>query len=85
MKQVTIYSDGTGHGTHIVDEDGNEIRGISGLYIHIEANDVARVTFDLLAPAVSTKAYVEEVTFRCPFCNESHQHECEKEIGQTND
>lgn len=85
MKEVTIYSDGSARGTHIIDDDGNEIRDIAGVSIYIESGDIVRATFDLLAPAMSVKAFVNEIDLMCPFCNATETHKCEKEIGESGD
>lgn len=48
MAMIHIVSDGTEQGTHVFDESGNELRGVSQIEFNMVAGDVigsAKLTF----------------------------------------
>lgn len=76
-RSVMIHSDGTGHGTVVLDEDGNKLANIMELNVSVEANGTSVATIYVQQAKLSVKADVTDVIFVCPACSESIEHHCD--------
>lgn len=80
-RPVTIHSDGTGRGTVVLSEDGEQVGGITDLTVSIPANGVAEATIEVQHTSLNMKADVTEVLFTCPCCGDMIEHKCDPVIG----
>ncbi len=75
---VRVVSDGDPFATKITDLDGNEIKNIRSASIWMDRDGV-RVELEILVPVVDVQGRLEEVSFRCPACDENISHKCHGE------
>lgn len=79
---VTVHSDGTGHGTVILDENGAQLANVAELNFSVEANGVARGNIEVLGIKTNvSNVAIEEVTFVCPLCQDRSEHTCDQQLG----
>lgn len=84
-RTVTIHSDGTGHGTVILDEDGNKLANVTEVSVNVEANGTSTATLYVQHTSLNIKAFVSEVVFVCPTCSHSMDHTCDPTFGGASD
>ena len=82
-RHVTIHSDGTGHGTVLLDADGNKLDNVSAVDISIEANGLAVATLTINKVETIVSGDVESVNTICPMCSGFIQHTCDPEFKGT--
>lgn len=80
-RPVTIHSDGTGRGTVVLSEDGEQLGGITDVTVSISANGVAEATIEVQHTSLNMKADVTDVIYHCPLCGDMMEHHCESTLG----
>lgn len=78
MRRLTIHSDGTSQGTVVLDEDGNEIQGITDLDFRVTTDDLNEITLEIRAVSANVQGDLRLIVFECPVCNHRHDHICDK-------
>lgn len=81
-RSVTIHSDGTGRGTVVLGEDGQQIPNLAGLNIYITPMGVVEATLEVHSPTVVVQAHATEVQWTCPSCNVTETHKCDETFGE---
>lgn len=77
VKKVTLYSEGMGADTKVINEDGTVVDGLYSAQVNIEAGNVVTVELIMKAQAVDIKnASVTECNLSCPFCGGLEEHTC---------
>jgi hypothetical protein len=76
VKKIRIYSEGFGSDTVVVDEDGAQLENVIEATIYMTAREPNRISLEFIATPVSVAGQVNEVTLRCPCCEEAFNHEC---------
>lgn len=76
MKKIRIHSDGFGTDTVVMDEDGNLIGDVTEATVYLSAREPNRISLEFIATPVNVAGTVDEVTLRCPCCQEAFSHEC---------
>lgn len=80
MKTITVHSDGFGgKNTVLVTEDGELVDNVIEADIHLEAGRVTEMTLVMQPVSTVIKGAVSEVSFLCPLCQESHEHQCDSQ------
>lgn len=84
MRKVMIHSDGYGgENTVILDDDGKILENVTGMDIHIEAQEITRATVFMRMVQMNSEASVEAMIFTCPLCGwEGPEHKCDNTLGQ---
>jgi predicted RNA-binding Zn-ribbon protein involved in translation (DUF1610 family) len=80
-RPVTIHSDGTGRGTVVLTEDGEQVGGVTDVTVSIAANGVATATIEVQHVSLNMKADVADVLYHCPLCGDMMEHHCESTMG----
>lgn len=75
-KKIIVHSDGDGSTSVITDVDGNELKNIREVDIHIESRAINEITLTSIGGEVHVVGNVTSVWFDCPSCNSSLLHEC---------
>lgn len=79
---VTIHSDGTGHGTVLLDEDGKQVANVTEVSFSIEANGIARGDIEVRGIRTNVSGVaIDEVRFACPLCGDISEHQCDQTLG----
>jgi len=73
---VTIHSDG--FGGVVVTEDGKKLENVRDATIWLEAGEATRVDLTFIMMPLNVTGGINEVTFECPVCSDSHSHECRR-------
>lgn len=77
MHQIRIQSDGTSRDTVIQLADGTELEKVRTVDIHMDAGDpLIECDIELWMPKVDVHAYPSLITFRCPVCDKTVEHNC---------
>lgn len=76
MKKITVYSDGYGAGTYLIDEDGNRLEGVFRATIELEANQASELHISMYTPNVTSEAYLKSVSWTCKGCGGDVSHDC---------
>lgn len=74
---VTIHSQGTGRDTVLIGESGEQLKNITSLDVHIEADELTTVSLEVRGIATIINGTVTEIRFVCPCCGETYDHDCD--------
>jgi predicted RNA-binding Zn-ribbon protein involved in translation (DUF1610 family) len=74
--RVMIHSDGTGPGTVILDEDGNQLDNVIAVNLRMEGTRVNEATVEMQLVQANAASDVTEWIYVCPNCGETEEHKC---------
>jgi hypothetical protein len=76
-RKVTVYSEGTGNDTKIMNEDGAVVDGVYSAQVLIEAGSIVTVELVLKAQSVAIQnATVTQCNLVCSLCGTVEEHTC---------
>lgn len=74
--QIRVQSDGNPRDTVITTANGEELKGVSSVTVHMDGTGMPYADLTIWMPTVDVHVYPADIDFECPVCQDTLTHTC---------